>query len=198
MYIAIIVESYMRFTSLVIVAAMMLTAFGARSAHAADNDKPIRALFVCGGCCHDYEHQKDILTQGISKRANVVWTIAFDPDQTNGHQNPVYDNADWAKGFDIIFHDECSSNVKDLDIVNRILKPHQEGLPAVVLHCGMHSYRTPNYPKNTPWFEFTGMNTNHHGPQIPIHVTVIDPENPIAKGLENWTTMEEELYHEES
>src|SRR5579864_3477159 len=130
MYIAIIVESYMRFTSLVIVAAMMLTAFGACSAHAAD-DKPIRALFICGGCCHDYAHQKDILTQAISKRANVVWTIAYDPDTTNGHKNPVYDNPDWAKGFDIVFHDECSSNVKDLDTVNRILKPHQDGLPAV-------------------------------------------------------------------
>ncbi len=188
----------MRITTGVIVAAMMLGIMGARQARAADDEKPIRALFICGGCCHDYAHQKDILTQAISKRANVVWTIAYDPDTTNGHQNPVYDNPDWAKGFDIIFHDECSSNVNDLDVVNRILKPHQEGLPAVVLHCGMHSYRTPDYPKNTPWFEFTGLNTNHHGPQLPIRVTIIDPDNPIAKGLENWTTIQEELYHEES
>jgi len=31
-------------------------------------DKPIRALLVAGGCCHDYAKQKDILTQGISAR----------------------------------------------------------------------------------------------------------------------------------
>ena len=42
-----------------------------------DNNKkkPIKALLVTGGCCHDYERQKLILTQGISARADVEWTI---------------------------------------------------------------------------------------------------------------------------
>ena len=53
---------------------------------AAAADKPIRALLVCGGCCHDYAHQKDILTKGISARANVEWTIAYDQD--TGTQPP--------------------------------------------------------------------------------------------------------------
>ncbi len=38
-------------------------------------EKPIKALLITGGCCHDYAKQKDILTQGISARANVEWTI---------------------------------------------------------------------------------------------------------------------------
>src|SRR5688500_15692913 len=41
---------------------------------------PIKALLVIGGCCHDYAKQKDILTKGISARANVEWTVAYDPD----------------------------------------------------------------------------------------------------------------------
>jgi len=164
----------------------------------AKDSKPIHALLVCGGCCHDYLHQKDIITKGISARANVVWTIAYDPSKTTSHPNPVYDNPDWAKGFDIVVHDECTADVKDLAFVEKVLKPHKEGLPAMVLHCGMHSYRTPNYPKDTPWFEFTGMNTNHHGPQIPISITFTDTENPIVHGMENWKTMQEELYHTES
>ena len=90
-------------------------------------------------------HQKDVLTRGISQRAHVEWTVAYDPDTSNGHKNPVYDNPDWAKGFDVIVHDECSSHVNDMASIETILKPHKEGLPAVVLHCGMHCYRTEGW-----------------------------------------------------
>ena len=38
--------------------------------------KAIKALLVTGGCCHDYARQKQIITRGISARANVVWTVA--------------------------------------------------------------------------------------------------------------------------
>src|SRR5215218_1878518 len=111
----------------------------------ADDPPPIRALLVIGGCCHDYAKQKDILTKGVSARANVQWVIAYDPDTTTKHLNPVYAKADWAKGFDVVVHDECSSDVKDIDTINRILKPHRDGLPGVVLHCGMHSYRSDGF-----------------------------------------------------
>ena len=65
-------------------------------------------LLVVGGCCHDYEKQKDLLTKGISARANVEWTIAYDPDRTTSHLNPIYHNPDWSKGYDVVVHDECS------------------------------------------------------------------------------------------
>jgi type 1 glutamine amidotransferase len=158
--------------------------------------KPIRALLVIGGCCHDYPKQKDILPKGISARANVEWTVAYDPDTGQGHLNPVYKNPDWAKGFDVVVHDECSSAVKDLDEINTILAPHREGLPGVVLHCGMHCYRSEGWPKEvTPWFEFTGLQTTGHGAQQPIAVTYGDKESPITRGLEDWTTINEELYN---
>ena len=131
-----------------------------------DHDQPIRALLVLGGCCHDYAHQKDVLTKGISARANVEWTIAYDPDTGTKHLNPVYSGADWAKGFDVVIHDECCSDVKDMDVINTILKPHKDGLPAIVLHCGMHCYRTEGWDKTgvTPWFELTGLASTGHGP----------------------------------
>jgi type 1 glutamine amidotransferase len=164
---------------------------------AADADKPIRALLVAGGCCHDYAKQKDILTQGISARANVVWTISYDPDKGTKHLNPIYEKGDdWAKGFDVIVHDECTADVKDLPIIERVLKPHKEGLPGVVLHCGMHCYRSEGWPQVvTPWFEFTGLQTTGHGAQIPIAVTFIDNRNPVTKTLADWTTIHEELYN---
>src|SRR5438874_6953760 len=93
---------------------------------AGDDVKPIRALLVIGGCCHDYAKQKDLITKGVSSRANVQWVIAYDPDTTTKHLNPVYAKDDWYKGFDLIVHDECSSDVKDVDTINKILKPHRD------------------------------------------------------------------------
>jgi type 1 glutamine amidotransferase len=108
----------------------------------------------------------------------------------------VYEKNDWARDFDVIIHDECCSDVTDLDLINRILEPHRQGLPAVVLHCGMHCYRSAGYPnKVTPWFEFTGLASTGHGPQLPIAVAFTDTESPITRGLKDWTTINEELYN---
>jgi type 1 glutamine amidotransferase len=166
------------------------------TALAQDEAKPIRALLVIGGCCHDYGKQKDILTKGISARANVQWTIAYDPDTGTKHLNPVYAKPDWAKSYDIVVHDECCADVKDLELINRILEPHRQGLPGVVLHCGMHCYRSEGYPKAvTPWFEFTGLQSTGHGPQEPIAITFVDKDGPITKGMQDWSTIKEELYN---
>jgi type 1 glutamine amidotransferase len=158
--------------------------------------KPLRALLVLGGCCHDYKSQKDLLSQGIAERAHIEVTIAYDPDTTNTHLNPVYEKPGWATDFDVVIHDECSSNMKDLTVIDRILEPHRRGLPAVILHCGMHSYRSEGYPQAvTPWFEFTGLQSTGHGPQAPIDIEFAATDSPITKGLANWRTINEELYN---
>jgi Trehalose utilisation len=156
--------------------------------------KPIRALLVLGGCCHDYSTQKELLTKGISQRAHVEVSVAHDPDTTTKHLNPIYQSATWADGFDVVIHDECSSDVKDLALIDRILDPHRRGLPAVLLHCGMHSYRSSGYPDVTPWFEFTGLQSTGHGPQEPIGISFVT-DNPITAGQQDWKTIKEELYN---
>jgi type 1 glutamine amidotransferase len=164
------------------------------TAHAQE-PKPIKALLVLGGCCHDYAKQKDILKEGISTRAHIEITIAYDSDKGTKKLNPIYEKSDWHKGYDVVIHNECSADVKDDAIVERILAPHREGLPGVVLHCGMHSYRTKEYPKLTPWFAYTGLMTTGHGPQAPIDIAYTDAKSPITKGLADWRTINEELYN---
>jgi hypothetical protein len=163
---------------------------------AADADQPIRALLIVGGCCHDYPKQKDLLTKGISARANVEWKIAFDTDTTHDGKNPIYNDPDWSKGFDVIVHDECTHN-PDLKLIEgTILPPHRAGLPAVVLHCGMHSYRSEGWPDvTTPWYAFTGLPSSKHGKLAPIAIHFTDPDSPITKGCADWTTVNEELYN---
>ncbi len=175
--------------------AAVLPLLAADERPAPKETKPIRALLVVGGCCHDYAKQKDILTQGISKKANVVWTIAYDPDKGTKHLNPVYEKPDWAKNYDVVVHDECCADVKDEALIERILEPHRQGLPGVVLHCGMHCYRSKGYPRATPWFEFTGLPSTGHGPQAPIAISFVDKDSPITMGLTDWTTGKEELYN---
>jgi type 1 glutamine amidotransferase len=172
-----------------------LAASSVRPATAQDKVKPIRALLVIGGCCHDYAKQKDIITKGIAARAHVEWVVSYDPDTGTKHLNPIYEKPDWARGFDVIVHDECCSDVTDETVISRILEPHRAGLPAVVLHCGMHCYRSKGYPKATPWFDFTGLPSTGHGPQQPIAITFIDKESPITKGMADWATIKEELYN---
>jgi type 1 glutamine amidotransferase len=105
----------------------------------------------------------------------------------------VYKNADWAKGFDVVVHDECFADVKDKAFVEGILKPHKDdGVPAVNLHCAMHCYRVQGWDE---WFKFVGITSSGHGPQKPIELTYTVKDHPITKGLENWTTINEELYN---
>ncbi len=186
-----------RTVSLMVMSAVAIAGAGSTFSVAADPApvKPLKVLLVLGGCCHDYETQKDLLAKGISERAHVDVTIAYDPDKTTKHLNPIYENPDWAKGYDVIIHNECTADVKDISVIERVLAPHRDGLPAVVLHCGMHSFRSEGFPNLTPWFEFTGLQTTGHGPQKPINIQFVEEEHPVTKGLSNWKTINEELYN---
>ncbi len=153
---------------------------------------PIKALLVCGGCCHDYDHQKFILTKGISKMANVEWTIVREGGASLDHKISIYSKPEWWKGYDVIVHDECFANVKDVAFIDGIVAAHKAGVPAVNLHCAMHCYRPDGY---RGWFDMLGIESRVHGKQIPIDVTYLDKDSAITKNFENWTTIKEELYN---
>ncbi|MCK6501130.1 MAG: ThuA domain-containing protein [Nitrospira sp.] len=158
-----------------------------------DGARPIRALMISGGCCHDYEGQDRILSEGISKRARVDWTIVRDAGQTGTkHKISVYHKEDWAAGYDVVVHNECFSHEQDLDWLERIVKPHREGVPAVVIHCAMHCYRAPT----NEWFRFVGVTSHGHGSHFAYPMTNVKPEHPIMKGFPAvWMTPMEELYN---
>jgi hypothetical protein len=172
-------------------------------AASAESPKPLKALLVLGGCCHDYATQKNLLEAGIEARANVQVDVCYSPEKGTKVNFTCYEKENWAEGYDVIIHDECAADTKDLTVVNRILAPHRQGVPAVNLHCAMHSYRTAaNVGKpvesgtdGSLWFDFLGLQSSGHGAQLPIEVSYLDPASPITRGLENWTTIKEELYN---
>lgn len=172
------------------------TVFGQEAA------RPIKALLITGGCCHDYEHQKDILKQGIEARANVVVDVIYVADSSTRPALPIYGNRDYAKDYDVVIHDECAADINDPAVIQGVLWPHQEGIPGVNLHCAMHCYRFGDFGKpvaidapNAHWYEYLGLHSSGHGPQEPIAIKFTDKTSPITTNLADWTTIREEHYN---
>ncbi|MEO6808343.1 MAG: discoidin domain-containing protein, partial [Isosphaeraceae bacterium] len=172
-------------------AAVIVTLAIANSSAAEPDPKPIRALLVCGGCCHDYDAQKTIIKNGLAERAHIEVTVVQQGGTTTDTKIPLYENPDWAKGYDVVLHDECFSGVGDPEWTRRILKPHKDGLPGVVIHCAMHCYRDGT----DQWFQFCGVTSRRHGKAYPHEVLNQDPQHPImSKFGPAWANPAGELY----
>ena len=172
----------------------------------AEDAKPLRVLLITGGCCHDYAKQKDLLKQGLEARANLIvdQIHAEIPAGTSATKPPlpIYDNPDYAKGYDVVIHDECAADINDPEIIKGVLAPHRAGIPGVNLHCAIHCYRIGNPAEKAAtgseramWFDYLGIQSSGHGPQLPISVNFTATNNAITHVLNDWTTINEELYN---
>jgi uncharacterized protein len=187
-----------------LIALFVLTALAPSAATPSQTPRPpqpqgprINALVVSGGCCHDYALQGKILVDAVSKVLPVDWTVAIQGGRGTTGEMPIYRNPDWAKGFDIVVHNECLADVTDAALIKRITAAHQNGgPPAIVIHCAMHTFRAST---EDVWREFLGVTTRQHTKAHNIKVKVAaqvggDVE-PIMKGFkEDWVTPVDELY----
>ena len=172
------------------VITFLILAFLSSVAPAAE---PLRALLITGGCCHDYEGQKKVLTEGISARANVTWTIVHEGGSDSKETKfSIYEKPDWTKGFDVVVHNECSGMVTNVEWVEHIAKGHFDGVPAVVIHCTIHSYRNSTTDE---WRKLLGVSSYRHQPRRKFTVVTLKPEHPIMKGFPaKWDYDPDELY----
>lgn len=170
--------------------AVPALAFAADKAPA--NSKPVRALLVTGGCCHDYDLQTKALTEGAKKIANITWTVVNEGGKTTQAQIPLYDNPNWAKDYDVVVHNECFANTVEPAYIRKITTAHKAGKPAVVIHCAMHTYRAATIDD---WREFLGVTSRKHDHQSNYAVKVTAPSHPALRDFPaNWVTPKDELY----
>ena len=163
---------------------------------------PLKILLITGGCCHDYDAQKDILKKGLEARANLIVDQVHTSDKSTQPPLAILGNANYADGYDLVIHDECGAGLSDEAQVRAVLKPHLDGVPGVNLHCAMHSYRIGN-PRDPVipdtahglWFEYLGIQSSGHGPHEPIDVRFTNALSPITRGFKDWRTYKEELYN---
>ena len=196
-------KSHPAFVFAALLALFGLTPAATSAATAASAPKPLRTLLITGGCCHDYAAQKDLIKDGLEARANVIVEHLHTADKTTKPVFASHSNPDYAKGYDLVIHNECAADISDPAMVQNVLAPHLAGLPGVNLHCAMHSYRvakdfkTPLAPGSAgaAWFDYLGLQSSAHGPKEPIMISFTASASPITRGLENWLTGNEELYN---
>lgn len=160
-------------------------------ANAAEAGRTLKVLYITGGCCHDYEGQKQAISEGLSSRARMAFTIVHEGGDKRDHRVSIYARPEWSKGYDVVFHNECFGKVDDATFVARILAEHKRGVPAVLMHCAMHSYRLPS----DEWYAFCGITSPGHGAHHDYTANIIT-DHPIVHGLpKEWKLPKEELYY---
>jgi len=157
----------------------------------AQSPEPVQALLIVGGCCHDYDSQKQIIKEGLERTGHIQVTVVHQGGTGTKAEIELYRDPKWADRFDVILHDECFSDDKDPQWLARILEPHRKGKPGVVIHCAMHCYRIGN----DDWFEFCGVTSRGHGPHYPHEVRNVLATHPIMEGFgAAWANPAGELY----
>lgn len=163
----------------------------------AGEPEPLKVLMVTGGGWHDYEAQKTILEEGIGERVNVEFTIDFEAgtDDSEGRISRHRDTA-WAEEFDLVLYNMCFAQMEDDKWVNRlVLEGHVEhGVPAVLLHCAMHSYSFQD-GYGEAWEKFMGVRSKSHERRRPFPVEAVNTDHPVMAHFETpWTPPQGELY----
>lgn len=157
--------------------------------------KPIRALLVTGGCCHDYPRQVQLITKGLEQRVGPIeWKVALYGSERD-IQPDVYTDSNWAADYDIVVHNECFGAVLNGDFVERIVAGHvAAGVPGIAIHCSMHSYRAA--PTADRWRALLGVTSvRHERGKRSLKVVPAVSEHPVMAGFpEAWQTPNGELY----
>ena len=169
-------------------AGFVSLALAADTAPAAEA-KPLRALLITGGCCHDYDFQAKMLTEGLKPYGPITWTIVNEGGKTTKGQIKLYEDPQWAKPYDVVVHNECFADTNDPAYVAKIVAAHRAGTPAVVIHCAMHTYRAMT---EDTWREFLGVTSRRHDHQSRYPVRPLDAAHPPSlgfrpRGFRPWT-----------
>lgn len=157
----------------------------------------VRALMVTGGCCHDYQNQKKIISEGLSARVgNIDWTI-LEYGSKREVQADIYKQGQWINDFDIVVHNECFGGVEDPEFVQGIVDAHvKHRVPAIVIHCSMHSYR--NSTAADSWRGLLGVTSRRHEKtkhSLRVVPTKAGRDHSILAGMgATWDTPNGELY----
>jgi uncharacterized protein len=156
------------------------------------DSKPLRALLVTGGCCHNYPFQTEALALAMTQHAKVDWMVVNEGGKGTKAEIALYDDPNWAKDFDVVVHNECFADTTSPDYIRKITTAHQAGVSAVVIHCAMHTYRATDVDD---WREFLGVTSRRHDHQSNYPVKKVEAKHPILKGMpDNWVTPKDELY----
>ena len=80
----------------------------------------------------------------------------------------------------------------DEEWIAAIAARHKQGMPAVVIHCAMHTYREI---ERNDWREFLGVTSRRHEHKSEKIVRNVAPDHPVMADFPaQWTSPSDELY----
>src|SRR5437016_6025661 len=82
--------------------------------------------------------------------------------------------------------------VTNVEWVEHIAQAHFDGVPGVVIHCSIHSYRNSSTDN---WRKTLGVSSYRHQVKRKFEVVTVKPEHPVMKGFPlTWQHEPDELY----
>ncbi len=145
---------------------------------------PLRALILTSpGVYHNYEQQTQDIGRGIVERANVRFDVSLaEPDR--------WRTTDFSLGYDVLIYNICMADNQDAALIANMRRQTEElGVPAVFIHCTMHSFRETDL-----WWPLLGLKSKTHEPLRPLR-QIQDGSHPILTGIpQDWVLPEDELY----
>lgn len=147
-------------------------------------EPPLRALILTSpGVYHNYQYQSRAISEGIAERANVLFDVSL-------AELERWKSTDFADGYDVLIYNICMASNEDKELIVNMRRQTEElGVPAMVIHCTMHSFRNTDY-----WWPFYGLQSKSHEALAPMNQT-LDIDHPILTGIpQGWTVGEDELY----
>ena len=159
----------------------------------APQQRPIKALYVTGGGFHDFVAQETIVPPGLARRVPIEWTVDHSAGKATDVLIERHKTTDWTKAFEVVVYNMSFSHVVDVDWIERLAGAHRSsGVPAVILHGAVHSYRRS---ESKAWGELMGAFSMRHDRQRPLTIEVLAKDHPVMRGFpDKWQTIDDELY----
>lgn len=145
---------------------------------------PLKALILTSpGVYHNYEQQTWDIGHGIVERANVRFDVSLaEPERWKA--------TDYSEGYDVLIYNICMADNQDPDLIANMRRQTEElGVPAVFIHCTMHSFRETDL-----WWPLLGLKSKAHEPKRALR-QVQNGQHPVLTGIpQDWVLSEDELY----
>lgn len=145
---------------------------------------PLKALILTSpGVYHDYEVQTLDLAYGIARFANVRFDVSL-------AEIDRWTTTDFAQGYDVLIYNICMADNTDAQLVANLRRQTETlGVPALVLHCTMHSFRETDL-----WWPMYGLQTKEHEPLRALPQVQHGPHAILAGIPTPWIVQDDELY----
>jgi len=145
---------------------------------------PLNALILTTpGVYHDYQKQTWILAHRISEQANIRFDVSL-------AELDRWKNTDYSAGYDVLIYNLCLADNQDAKLIaNMRRQTEQLGVPALLIHCTMHSFRDTDL-----WWPMSGLQTVAHEPLGSLTLTKAQAHPVLTDIPENWALSHDELY----